>query len=177
MRFIKYLSFLLFSILNKINLHFKLRFIGNFLDSIRMILLKFAGASIGKNSVVGANVLIINPKNLIIGNNSTIGSNSEIFNYKKVVIGDNVDIGTQFYVNTNNHKIDNPNLPLAYQGTISDEIVIGSDIWIGARVIILFGGKIQNRVVIGAGTIITKELQTGYVYAGTPAKQINKLIN
>ena len=96
MRFIKYLSFLLFSILNKINLHFKLRFIGNFLDSIRMILLKFAGASIGKNSVVGANVLIINPKNLIIGNNSTIGSNSEIFNYKKVVIGDNVDITHNF---------------------------------------------------------------------------------
>ena len=110
-----------------------------------------------------------------IGNNSNIGSNSEIFNYNYFEIGDDVDIGTQFYINTNNHKFDDPSKKLAYQGTISKEIIIGSDIWIGARVTILSGVRINDRVVIGAGSVVTQDLDSGSVYAGIPAKKIKKL--
>ena len=157
-------------------MHFKLRFLGNVLDKLRMNLLRFAGSKIGKKSFVHPNVMILNPENLIIGERSNIGSNSEIFNYSRLYIGDNVDIGTQFYINTNNHKIDDKNKPLAYQGGNSKEIKIGSDIWIGARVTILSGAIIENRVVIGANTLVTKNLKSGYVYGGVPAKQINKLL-
>ena len=167
--------FLIFGILNQINLHFKFRIIGNILDIIRMKLLIICGSIIGKNSILNPNTLLINPKNLKIGTNSRIGSNSEIFNYDQFSIGDNVDIGTQFYINTNNHKFDNPKELLAFQGTESAEIKIGSDIWIGARVTILSGVKIEDRVVIGAGSVVTKNLESGYVYAGVPAKKIKKL--
>jgi len=175
MKIIKKIAFLLFAILNLINLHFKLRIIGNVLDKLRMILLRFSGSKIGKNSYVHPNVMILKPENLIIGENSSIGSSSEIFNYTKFYIGDNVDIGTQFYVNTNNHKIDDKNQLLAYQGGISKEIKIGSDIWIGARVTILSGVQVENRVVIGAGSVVTKILQSDYIYAGVPAKKIKKI--
>ena len=171
----KRIIFLIFAITNLINLHFKIRVIGNFLDNLRMFLLKISGSKIGYKSVVHANVMIFNPNNLEIGENSSIGSNSEIFNYSKISIGDNVDIGTQFYINTNNHSFENTKLPLSKQGGISKEILIGSDIWIGARVIILSGVTIESRVVIGAGSVVTKNLETGYVYAGIPAEKIKKI--
>ena len=79
------------------------------------------------------------------------------------------------YINTNNHSFKNSELPLSKQGGITKEIQIGSDVWIGARVIILSGVKIESRVVIGAGSIVTKDLKSGFVYAGVPAKQINRI--
>ncbi len=172
---IKKIIFLIFAITNIINFHFKIRVIGNLFDNIRMFLLKMSGSKIGYKSVIHANVMIINPNNLEIGKNSSIGSNSEIFNYSKISIGDNVDIGSQFYINTNNHTFDNSKLPLSKQGGVAKEIYIGSDVWIGARVIILSGVTIGNRVVIGAGSLVTKSLESGYVYGGVPAKKIKKI--
>ncbi len=176
MKYLKKIIFLIFALLNQINLHFKLRIIGNYIDQINVFLLKAIGAKIGQNSFVRSNVLILKPENLIIGNNSTIGSNSELFNYAEIIIGDNVDIGTQLYINTNNHKIDDPSRPLAYQGAVINKISIGSDVWIGARVTILSGVEIKKRVVVGAGSVVTSDLESGYVYGGVPAKKIKKLI-
>ena len=75
--------FLLYSLINQINFHFKLKTIDFFFNKIRISLLKICGSKIGKNSSVHPKVMIYNPENLIIGNNSNIGSNSEIFNYSK----------------------------------------------------------------------------------------------
>ena len=69
------------------------------------------------------------------------------------------------------------NKPLAYQGTISKKIIIGSDIWIGARVTILSDVKINDRVVVGAGSLVNKNLESGYLYVGTPAVRKKKLYN
>jgi len=165
----KKILFLLFSFLNLFNFRFKIRLIDNLLNILKVKILRLCGAKIGVNSFIHANTLIINPENLIIGNNSNIGSNSEIFNYNKVFIGDNVDIGTQFYINTNNHDTRDPNKLLAYQGNKTTEIKIGSDIWIGARVTILLGAEVENRVVIGAGSLVNKKTLSGGVYAGVPA--------
>lgn len=161
--------FLLYALINQINFHFKFKTIDIFLNKIRISLLKFCGSKIGKNSSIHPKVMIYNPENLIIGNNSNIGSNSEIFNYSRITIGDNVDIGTQFYINTNNHSTEDPNKLLAYQGGVSKDINLGSDIWIGARVTVLSNVKIDDRIVIAAGSVVNKDLRTGYMYAGVPA--------
>jgi maltose O-acetyltransferase len=167
--------FIFFAILNNIKLHFLIRRLGNILDKFRMKLLSKSGSKIGKNSTVREKTFILFPENLEIGQNSSIGSNSEIFNSKKITIGDDVDIGTQFYINTENHKLDNSNLPLTKQGVETKEIMIGSDVWIGARVTVLMGAKINNRVVVGAGSLVNKDLESGYIYAGIPAKKIKKI--
>ena len=175
MKILKKITFLLFALLSTINLHFKLRILGNYIDNVRMSLLRFSGAKIGIGSCVHPNVMILSAKNLIIGSNSSIGSNSEIFNYSELIIGNNVAIGTQFYVNTNNHSVHDQDKPLSYQGGVTDKIIIGDDVWIGARVIVLSGVKIENRVVIGAGSVVTKNLETRNIYAGTPARKIKSL--
>ena len=115
--------FIIFALLNKVNLHFKLRFIGNILDKIRMSFLKLCGSTIAK-FYLHPNVLLINPDKLIIGENSNIGSNSEIFNYDYLKIGDDVDIGTQFYINTNNHKFDDPRKKLLIKGQLLKKLLL-----------------------------------------------------
>ena len=172
---IKKIFFCIFLIINKFNYRFIYRALGLALDKFKMRLLSLSGAKIGLNSIVRPNTFILNPNNLTMGNNSTIGSNSEIFNSRNFYIGDNVDIGTQFYINTDNHKFNDPKKFLSKQGVISSEIIIGSDIWIGARVTILAGVKINDRVIVGACSLINKDLESGYIYAGVPAKKIKKI--
>ena len=54
-------------------------------------------------------------------------------------------------------------------------IVIGNYVFIGINCTILPGVKIGNNTVVGAGSVITKELSGGYVYAGNPAKPIKTI--
>ncbi len=171
----KKIYFIIFSFLNLFKFHFIYRRLGNFLDKIRMSFLSLSGAIIGSQSVVREKCFILEPKNLEIGKNSSIGFYSEIYNSEKIIIGDNVDIGSQLYINTSNHKFDNPKLPISKQGTISKTINIGSNIWMGARVTILAGVKIEDKVIIGAGSLVNKDLESGYIYAGVPARKIKKV--
>ena len=59
---------------------------------------------------------------------------------------------------------------------INKPIIIGSNVFIGADSSILPGVIIGDNVVIGAGSVVTKELEGGYVYAGVPAKKITSYL-
>ena len=171
----KLIYILIFELLNLIDLRYRVRLFGNFLDKIRMFFLRKCGAKIGNKSRIGSNVFILNYKNLDIGNFSSIGKNSELFNYEIFKIGNNVDIGTQLYINTANHIFSDNKIPLSKQGAKNNPIILENDIWVGARVTILSGSYILERVVIGAGSIISKKLEKNKVYAGNPARIINEL--
>ncbi len=172
----KKIYFIIYSFLNLFKFHFLYRKLGNFLDKVRMKFLVLSGAQIGKNSVVREKTFILDPEKLNIGENSSISFYSEIYNSEEnVSIGDNVDIGSQLYINTSNHKFDNINLPITKQGTISKPISIGSNIWMGARVTILAGVTIEDKVIIGAGSLVNKNLESGFIYAGVPARKIKKI--
>lgn len=110
---------------------------------------------------VGANVNIqcnatISPT-LVIGNNSGIGANSVIG--RGTVIGDNVMMGPECYIYTRNHAFSRTDIPMREQGMQDFEpVTIGNDVWIGARVTILPGVKIGNGCIIGAGSVVTKDI-------------------
>ena len=56
-------------------------------------------------------------------------------------------------------------------------IVIGNDVWIGRRVIIMPGVKISDGCIIGAGAVVTKDVPPYCVVAGVPAKIIRRRKN
>lgn len=110
---------------------------------------------------------------LTIGYGSGIGANGTVAD--DVFIGKNVMIGQEVLMITSNHRMDRLDVPMGQQGmTETKPIVIGNDVWIGARVTILPGVHIGNGCVIGAGSILTKNVPDFEVWGGNPARFIKK---
>ena len=108
---------------------------------------------------------------LRIGDNSGVGVNALIS--PKVSIGNDVMMGPDCMMFTSNHGLTRTDVPMWLQESSEPEpIIIGDDVWIGARVIILPGIRIGNGAVIGAGAVVTKDVPAYEVWGGNPAKKL-----
>lgn len=110
-------------------------------------------------------------KNISLGDNSGIGINA--FLGSNIVIGNNVMMGPECIIYTANHEFSNIEIPMNMQGFTSiKQVSIGDDVWIGGRVIILPGVKVGNGAIIGAGSVVTKNIPEYAIVGGNPAKII-----
>ena len=108
---------------------------------------------------------------LSIGDNSEIGINCKL--QPGISIGNNVMIGQDCLFYTSNHKIDSTDIPMNSQGYDGlQPIIIGNNVWIGARVIILPGVHVGDGTVIGEGSVVTQDVDSYAIVAGNPAKLI-----
>lgn len=105
-----------------------------------------------------------------IGDGSGIGVNCSI--HGPLTIGTDVMMGPEVVILTNSHKYNRVDVPMNKQGSFIEPVVIGNDVWIGTRAIILPGVRIGNGVIIGAGAIVTKDVPDYAVMGGVPAKII-----
>ncbi len=113
---------------------------------------------------------MIDTGNTRIGNNCYINSGCRFLDYGGIAIGDNVGISTGVTIITNNHPC-NP-LTLDTWVDIKEPVVIEDDVWIGANAIILGNVTIGKGAMIGAGSVVTKDIPAGEVWAGNPARFI-----
>ena len=104
---------------------------------------------------------------VIIGDGSGIGVNCSI--HGPLTIGDNVMMGPDVVILTSNHNFANIDIPMSKQGFSLKPVVIGNDVWIGTRSIILPGVTVGNGVVIGAGAVVTKDIPDYAIVGGVPA--------
>ncbi|WP_290370704.1 acyltransferase [Ruania suaedae] len=84
-------------------------------------------------------------------------------------LGHSVRIGAHTSMLAFNHTITDPDLPVFKQPTSQRGITIGDDVWIGSHVMVLDGITIGDRAVVGAGSIVTKDVPAGAIVAGNPA--------
>lgn len=109
---------------------------------------------------------------IIIGDNSGLGVNCSVRG--PLEIGSNVMMGPEVRIMTSKHSTSRTDIPMRKQGHLpKQKVVIGDDVWIGARVIILPGLTIGTGSIIGAGAVVTKDVPEYAVVAGVPAKVIN----
>jgi acetyltransferase-like isoleucine patch superfamily enzyme len=108
----------------------------------------------------------------IMGSNCNIGDNTIIDLCNDVIIQDDVAIGPNCIIYTHDHDYKDENLPAWKGKIISKPVTIHHGAWVGSGVTILPGVTIGKRVVVAAGSVVTKSLEENSVYAGVPAKKL-----
>jgi len=89
-----------------------------------------------------------------------------------IYIGAHCPIGPGVVMRTANHNYSNAELNIQEQGHTFADIIVEDDCWIGANSIILSGVHIGKGAVIGAGSVVTKNIPSMAVAVGVPAKVI-----
>lgn len=142
----------------------------------------------------GLTIYGINRKKYNIGEGSYLGNNTVISNPEQTVIGKYCSISHEVYIgptahslhylttnsfieNEDNGTIDNAivvpkNNLVKPEFETSKPVIIGNDVWIGLRAIIMPGVKIGDGAVIATGAIVTKDIPPYAIAAGVPAKII-----
>ncbi len=140
--------------------------------SVRGILCKNIFPRCGANVNVERMAFFGAGKALEIGSNSGIGPRACLMNVKggELIIGNDVMMGPDVLIYTFNHDHDNVDIPMDRQGLTYSRVVIGDDVWISARVIILAGVTIGTGSIVGAGAVVTRDVPPYSIVGGVPAK-------
>ena len=111
--------------------------------------------------------------NIEVGENFFMNMNCVILDGAKVTFGDNVFVAPSCGFYTAGHPLDkerrNRGLEYAYP------ITIGHNVWIGAQVCVLPGVTIGDNSVIGAGSVVTKDVPSNVLAAGNPCRVIREI--
>ncbi len=138
-----------------------------FASPLRIWILRVFGASIGRQCMFERGIKILIPWNICFSDCVAIGRNVEIYNYGKVHISNMTVVSQYSYLCTGSHDYTHPHMPLTWA-----PIKIGSECWIAADVFISPGISIGNGAVIGARSVVTKDMPEWMVCAGNPCKPI-----
>ena len=122
-------------------------------------------------------------ENTYFGKNVYFNFNLVILDVCPVHIGNNCFFGPNISILTALHSLVASERELYFdeeKGYVTDReygapITIGNDCWFGGNVTILPGVTIHDNVVVGAGSVVTHDLESGWVYAGNPAKKIKEI--
>ncbi len=112
-------------------------------------------------------------ENIYIGENFFANFNLTILDEAEVKMGDNVFIGPNVSIYTACHPLDAATRNTAVEW--AEPVMIGNNVWIGGSATILPGVTIGDNVVIGAGSVVTKDVPSDVVVGGNPAKIIRHL--
>ena len=125
---------------------------------------------------VGENVTIETPFNANWGLNTSLGKNfysnfnMTLVDDADITIGDYVKFGPNCVLTTASHPIEPSLRRQAYQ--FNRPIVIADNVWLGSNVVVFGGVSIGENSVIGAGSIVTKDVPANVVAYGNPCKVI-----
>lgn len=111
--------------------------------------------------------------NITIGNNFYTNHNCTILDGAKVTFGDNVFIAPNVVFSTAGHAIDAGQRAKGLE--IALPITVGDNVWIGANVSVLPGVSIGSNTIIGAGSVVNKDIPDGVIAAGVPCRVIRRI--
>nr|WP_120492251.1 sugar O-acetyltransferase [Corynebacterium lactis] len=129
--------------------------------------------SFGEGSLVRPPIFLDYGDNFHVGRDVFVNFGLTVLDVVKVTLGDHVQIGP-------NVQLLPPVHPLGAQARKAylesgDEIEIGDNVWIGGGAIVLGGVKVGENSVIAAGAVVTKDVPSGVIVAGNPAKIIRQI--
>ena len=142
---------------------------------LRYIFLYNSAKSVGDNVAISPGVYFFNTDSLTIGNNVSINPMVYIDAIGGVTLGDFVSIAHSCSLISFDHSYNDISTPMQYNDIETSEILIENDVWLGCGVRILKGCTIETRVVIAAGSVVVKDVESHSIVGGVPAQLLKKL--
>lgn len=136
---------------------------------IRRFFYRLAGVKIGKGSTIHMEARFYNPVNIAIGEDSIIGEKVVLDGRGQLMIGNHVDIASEVMIYNAEHDVQSEDFTAK-----SAPVVIEDYVFVGPRAIILPGVKIGRGAVVGAGAVVTKNVEPFTIVGGVPAKIIGE---
>jgi acetyltransferase-like isoleucine patch superfamily enzyme len=111
-----------------------------------------------------------------IGEGSFLNIGVMVASVELVEIGDHCMFANGCFVTDGNHRFDDPDKPVPWQGfTSKGPTRVGDNVWCGANVVITSGVSVGERSVIGANSVVTQDLPPLSIAAGVPAKVLREV--
>lgn len=136
---------------------------------VRRFFYRMGGMSIGSGTSIHMGAVFYDASNITIGQDSILGENIVLDGRDKLVIGNHVDIASEVMIYNGQHDIESPDFKAEFA-----RVVIEDYAFIGPRAIILPGVTIKKGAVVGAGAVVTKDVDEGKIVGGIPAKEIGE---
>jgi len=131
--------------------------------------------AMGEGTVIKPSASLAYPQNIFLG--KKVGINRYVHLWagpnSKIIIGDYSAISPHSFITSDNHGTRRGEL-FQLQPGVEADVVIGSDVWVGAHAIILPGVKIGDGAVVAAGAVVTKDIPPNTIFGGIPAKKIGE---
>ena len=124
---------------------------------------------IGENSIVYNQLTVVRPKNVKIGKNVTVMNGALMMSAGGITLEDNVLIAANVQLISNNHD------PYDRYVITCKPILIKEGAWVGAGATILPGVTVGKHAIIGANSVVSKDIPDYAVVVGCPAKVIKYL--
>lgn len=134
--------------------------------------------AIGKDTLLEPGCwLTLGPEaRITIGEGCFLNRETMLAAVESIEIGDHVMFANHCFVGDSDHRYDDPDVPITWQGfTPRGPVRIGSNCWFGVNCVVTGGVEIGERTVIGSNSVVTKDLPAGVIAAGAPAKVIREI--
>lgn len=135
------------------------------LNPWRLFWLRAFDAKIDGKPFVHQRARIAVPWKLTLHDRACLGDRANVYTLGEVEIGARATVAQEAYLSTGSHDFSQPTMPL-----VTAKITIGDDAFIGARAFILPGVSVGARSVVGAGSIVTRDVPENVFAAGNPCK-------
>ncbi len=143
-----------------------------------LAMLREGRLSIGEHTLLEPDVWITGSPTaeIVIGAGSFLNLGTMIAAQERVEIGDHVMIANGCFVTDADHRFDDTTVPVPWQGfTPKGPTRIGDNVWLGAGVVVTGGVSIGERAVIGANSVVTRDVPARTIAAGVPARVIRAI--
>ncbi|MDW7731799.1 MAG: acyltransferase [Methanolobus sp.] len=141
-------------------------------DKLRRILLKHLLYKMGEGATISSGCKIYYPQGISLGKNVIVAERISLDGKGTIEIDDDSIIGFESILLTSTYNSTRKDVLIRKQGKSQAPIRIGKNVWIGARVTILPGVEIGDGAIIGANSVVTKDVMPNTVVGGVPAKYI-----
>lgn len=142
---------------------------------IRHLFYKMTFKKIGKKYLIWPSVYLTHTYNISSGQYLSINRGAHIDGRGGIEIGDYVMVGPNAFIGSSNHVIlPNKDVPRLFQGHVPKSVKIGNNVWIGANVVVCPGVSIGDDSVIGAGSVVAKDVPKSVLACGSPARVIKE---